>query len=66
MDPPEYSPQKEWQSNGRAEPSLTRSMVRIPLRRNLRRKVETHRLLADRNLSHSRQWRQRQWQQEVS
>ena len=40
LDPPQYSPQKEWRRDGGADPSFTDRLMRIPLRRNSRRKLE--------------------------
>ena len=59
VDTPQYSPQKKWQSNGGVEPSSLSCTVRVPLRRNFRRKVKTHQLLLCRNLNHCRWWRQK-------
>ena len=40
LDPPQYSPQKEQRRDGGADPSFTDRPMRIPPRRNSRRKLE--------------------------
>ena len=56
---PQYSPQKEQRSFGGADPTISRCKVRIPLRRNLSRKVEPERLSEWRATDYSRRQRLR-------
>ena len=64
MDLPQYSPQKEWRSNGGADPSFPSCTVRIPPRRNLRWKMKAYFLPGYRVLNHNR-WRRQKltWSQ---